>query len=59
MMIWTRMAMEKVIGMVGYFIYLKNEAKRTFANKLNLSCGSKREVKGDPKDLVLAREVLY
>lgn len=53
------MAMEKVIGMVGYFIYLKNEAKRTFANKLNLSCGSKREVKGDPKDLVLAREVLY
>ena len=53
------MAMEKVIGMVGYFIHLKNEAKRTFANKLNLSCGSKREVKEDPKDLVLAREVLY
>ena len=42
-----------------FFIYLKNAAKRTFADTLNLSCGNKKEVKEDSKDLVLADEVLY
>lgn len=39
-------------------IFFSNKAERIFADKLNFPCKSKREVKDDSKDLVLANETL-